>query len=245
MKIKGASWGSYGHILMVAFLIGLFGAVMTCTQGALQSAENSLGSSLLVVAFLQNSLSEANAPAFIDSLKAQDADIENIDYISKAQAYQEAMKDPKMAKSLMLLKANPLPASLTIRYSERALSERADPAEKVRGANSIQEIRWDPQARSIYRSLHGWRMWMMRFSAFVALVLLVWAFVGLYRLLLLQSTPQEIAVQVGLGLGGGALAWGLWGAGLQSIQSGISMLHPAPVWAVPILMGAVSALGCF
>jgi hypothetical protein len=246
MEIIKLFWRAYnGHVLMVAFLIGLFSTVMIGLQQALANAEASVKGSLPVIVFLQNNVTDAEAVTLQCSIKAQDSEIQSIEYTSKDQAYQEAMKNPNLSKSLLLLKSNPLPASLTLRYSDRAWWERSEPSEKLRALSTIQEIRWDPQAGSLFRSLHRWRLWSLRFSAFVGMVLLVWAFIGLYRVLSLQSGFLEIVVHLGIGFFGGALAWGLWGVGVHSIQAEIPTLRPAWVWLVPMLIGVVSALGCF
>src|SRR3954468_23804142 len=86
------------HVLIVAFLIGLFAAVLIGVQQNLAQAEASLRSSLAVVVFFQNDLSDANS--VIQGLRGQDREIENIEYTSKDQAYQEALKNPSLAKSL-------------------------------------------------------------------------------------------------------------------------------------------------
>jgi cell division protein FtsX len=231
------------HVLIVAFLIGLFTAVLIGVQQNLARAEVALKPSLAVVAFLQKDL--ANADTVIQTLRSQDAEIESIEYTSKDQAYQEALKNPSLAKSLQLLKSNPLPASLTVRLSDRALSERLDPGENLKTLENLQEIRWDPRAQSLFRSLHRWRMWALRFSAFVGLILAVWALIGLYHFLALQSRFQEIAVQMVVGVVGGALAWGLWTLGLRSVHAELIALRPVWVWAAPLLIGGVAAIGCF
>ena len=243
--IKLFRLATIGHALIVAFMMGLFAMVMIGLQQVLVNAEASVQGSLSAAVFLQNNITDADAAALAQTIKTQDPEILSIAYTSKDQAFQEAIKDPNLAKSLLLLKSNPLPASFMIHYSDRAWWERSEPAENLRAFPGIQEIRWDPQARSLYRSLHRWRLWALRFSAFTGIVLILWAFIGLYRFLSLQSGFREMAVHLGIGLTGGALAWGLWGMGLRSIQAEISALHPAWVWAVPLAIGVFSALGCF
>ena len=93
--------------------------------------------------------------------------------------------------------------------------------------------------------MHHWRLWTMRFSAFVGVLLIVWAFIGLYRFLSLQGNARELLAHVSVGLFGGALAWGLWGISLRSAQADISSFHPAWVWLAPLVIGAVTAMGCF
>jgi cell division protein FtsX len=232
-----------GHVLIVAFLIGLFSAVLIAVQQNLSKAEASLRSSLGVVVFLQKDLPDAQNR--MQTLRSQDPEIESILYTSKEQAYQEALKNPSLAKSLQLLRANPVPPSFTLQYSERAWWERLDPAEKLKTIDQAQEIRWDPRAQALFRSLHRWRLWSLRFSAFLGIILAIWSLIGVYRFLALQSRFQEIAVHLGVGLVGGGLAWGIWTLGLRSIQADISTLHPSWVWAAPLLIGSIAAVGCF
>ena len=233
------------HVLITSFVIGLFASVLIGLQQALAKAEASVKNSLSAVVFLQDAVPDRALAALADTFKAQDPEIVSITFTSKDQALQEAMKDPHLAKSLMLLKANPLPASFQLRYSDRAWWERFEPAETLRGQSAIQEIRWDAQAHSVFRSLRGWRLWTLRFSAFMGLILGVWAFIGLYRFLSLHGKAPELLMGLGLGWAGGALAWGLWSMGLRSIKADLSVLQPFWVWLLPMAAGAVAALCCF
>lgn len=234
-----------GHVLITAFVVGLFTMVMIGLQQTLATAENSIKSSLVAVAFLQSNITDADAEALAKTIQAQDMDIVTVTYTSKEQALEEAMKDPNLAKSLLLLKSNPLPPSLSIRYSDRAWWERTEPTQSLHGMPTIQEIRWDPQAASLFRSIHRWRLWCLRFSAFTGVILMVWAFIGFYRFLALHSSMQEVLGVLVIGAVGGILAWGLWGLGLYSMKVEISVLRPLWVAAIPLVLGAVSALGCF
>jgi cell division protein FtsX len=246
MQIKKILWQAYnGHVLIIAFMIGLFAMVLIGLQQSLGRAEASVKEALSVVVFLQNDLSETDAETLVQSMKNQDPEIVSMTYTSKEQAYEEAMRDPNLAKSLVLLKNNPLPPSFMLRYSDRAWWERPEPARNLTDIPAIQEIRWDPQARSLFLSLHRWRLWVLRFSGFAAMVLLVWAFIGLYRFLLLNSRPREIAVTLGVGAAGGILAWGLWGVGLHTTHAEISVLNPVWLAAIPLAIGAATGMGCF
>jgi hypothetical protein len=230
---------------MIAFVIGLFAVVLVGLQQILGKAELSIKNSLAVVAFMQEDLSDTDASALSDNWRSQDPEIVSIRYLSKEQAYQEAVKDPNLAKSLVLLKSNPLPASFTLQFSDRAWLERAEPAEKLKASGNIQEIRWDPQAHALFRSIRQWRSWAMRFSAFVGILLAVWAFIGLYRVLALHGAVADVLLTLALGALGGILAWGLWGLGLKSIHADVSPVSPVWVWLVPVAIGVISALGCF
>ena len=235
-----------GHVLIVTFVMGLFATVMIGLQQSLANAESQVKNSLAVLVFLQTTVPDAEASQMAQRIKTQDPDILSIMYISKDQAYQDALKDPGLAKSLLLLKNNPLPASLVIRYSDSAWWERSDPAESLKSAANIQEIRWDPQARALFRTLHRWRLWCLRFSVFVLALLGVWAFIGLYRFLSLHSGLPEIAMQLMVGSIIGGFAAAIWSMGLRfSLQADFSSAHPAWGWALPVVIGAVAALGCY
>jgi hypothetical protein len=246
MNIKRVIWRAYnGHVLIVAFLIGLFAMVLIAVQQSLLQAESSVKEALSVVVFLQNDLAGADAETLIQSVKSQDPEITSISFTSKEQAYEEAMKDPHLAKSLLLLKSNPLPASFTLRYSDRAWLERNEPARNLSDIPAIQEVRWDPQARSLFLSLHRWRMWALRFCGFASMILFIWATIGLYRFLLLNGRAQEMVVPLAVGAVGGILAWALWGVGLHTTRAEISAFNPVWLGVIPLAIGAVSGLGCF
>jgi cell division protein FtsX len=236
---------NYAHVLITSFVVGLFVSVLISIHQTLARAEGSIKASLRVVTFLRDSVSEQEAADLGESIKLQDAELQEVSYTSKQAAMDEAMKDPGLAKSLMLLNSNPLPASFQLRYSDRAWWDRFEPAEKLRGHEAIQEIRWDAQAHALFRSLHGWRLWAMRFSGFVGVILLVWALMGLYRFLLVHGEPRDLGLTLAVGWAGGALAWGLWGLGVRSFQPDLSLFQPFWVWLLPMGMGIVTAQGSF
>src|SRR5438477_42047 len=151
-----------GHVLIVTFVVGLFATVIIGLHQSLSNAEAQVKNSLAVLVFLQTNQSDDEASQLAQRIKTQDPEILTVTFTSKAQAYQDALKDPGLAKSLLLLKSNPLPASLAIRLSDRAWWERTDPTENLKSIANIQEIRWDPQARSLFRALHRWRLWCVR-----------------------------------------------------------------------------------
>ena len=67
-------WRTFnGHVLVVAFLIGLFAVVMVGIQQALSRAESSVKGSLSLVVFLQNNVTDAEA-ASLNRLADQAAD---------------------------------------------------------------------------------------------------------------------------------------------------------------------------
>src|SRR5438874_8387345 len=109
-----------GHVLMVAFLVGLFATVLIGLQQTLMNAEEQVKNSLAVLVFLQTNVSDTEGNQMAQTLKVQDPEIQSVSFTSRDQAYQDALKDPAFAKPLMLLKSNPLPASLSIHYSDRA-----------------------------------------------------------------------------------------------------------------------------
>ena len=154
------------HVFMISFLLGLTAALLLGIDRVLASAEESLRSQLAVAVFFQSSEPDEAARRISESLRGRDSAIESAQFISKQAALQDAQQDPALARSLMVLKDNPLPASTILRYRDEAWLERGEPAETLRGVPQIQEIRWDARARSSFRSLHQWRAWLLRLAAF-------------------------------------------------------------------------------
>jgi len=230
---------------MLSFLLGVTSALLLGLQQTLGSAENAVKRSMAVAVLLSGSVNDAQATALLNSLKARDPEIESAVYMSKADALQEASKDPALAKSLMLLKENPLPASFVLRYSDRAWMERSEPAEPLKSLPEIQEIRWDAQARTVFRSLVQWRAWVLRLAAFAVMMLVVWSFFGVYRFLVLRAPVQPLMIQLGVGVVGGGIAVLLWEYALRCIGTDASVFRPDGFSFLPLVTGAAVAIACF
>lgn len=233
-----------GHVLGVTFLVGLLATFLMGSQESLSKAEESVKSSLGVLVFLQTALSDGQAKEWGDALRKRDPEIESYTFISKDQAYQEALKDPAVSKSLMLLKENPLPASFSIRLSDHAWWERTDPAERIKGAPFVQEIRWDPPSRSLYRGLHQWRLWLIRLSVVAGALLLIWTFLGLFRFFYLRLSVRTLVFQLGLGLMGSAVALFAWALALNSVQAEPAVYRPVWFSFLPLAAGMMAAVAC-
>ena len=195
------------HVLLMTFFMGIAAALVFGLEQTLESAEDSIKQPLLVSIFMQSSFQDDQAQKWGETLRAMDPEIENMSFISKNQALQEAQKDLALAKSLMILKENPLPASFVLRYSDRAWLERNEPADLIKSLPEIQEIRWDAQARSVFRSLHQWRAWLTRFTAFAGVILMVWAFIGMYQFLAMRASLAEFALQLMIGSSAARSRW--------------------------------------
>ena len=233
------------HVLLMTFFMGITAALVFGLEQTLKSAEDSIKQPLLVSVFMQSSFQDDQAQKWGDQLRLKDPEIQNLNFISKAQALQEAQKDTALAKSLMILKENPLPASFVLRYSDRAWLERNEPVDPIKSLPEIQEIRWDAQARSVFRSLHQWRAWLTRLSAFAGVLLMVWAFIGLYQFLAMRASLAEFALQLLIGIVGGAVALGLWAYALQGLGPDAGVFRPPWFSLVPMLTGLIVAMGCF
>ncbi len=233
------------HVLMVSFLLGGVGALLIGLQQSLKTAEASIRPALKVVVFIQDNVPDADAEKWANSLQALDPELESVTYISRQDALQKAQENPALAKSLLLLRENPFPASVVLHYRDAAWMERPEPAMTLKTQPQVQEIRWDPEARSVFRSLREWRAWLMRLTAFAMIMLAVWSFFGIYRFLSLKAPFPELIIQVGVGLIGGALAVITWGFALRGVGSDAALYTPASVSFWPLITAALSALATF
>jgi len=246
MKIRSLFFKpTNAHVLMLSFLLGVTSALLFGLQQALGSAENSVRPALAVAVLLQSTVTDDQARTLLTEAKSRDPEVLSVLYVSKAEALQEASKDPALSKSLMLLKENPLPASLIIRYSDRAWMERSEPAEPLKSLPEVQEIRWDAQARTIFRSLHQWRAWLLRLACFAVAMLVVWVFFGVYRFLALRAPLKPLAVQIIVGLTGGVVAAILWAYALRGVGMDASAFRPTGFSFLPLITGAAVAIACF
>lgn len=171
------------HVLMVSFLLGGVGALMIGLQQSLSTVEQAVRHQLNVAVFVQSAVSDPDAANWARALPATDPDIATITFIPRDEALQRAQGNPALVKSLLLLHENPFPASVVLQYKDRAWLERPEPALALRAMPQVQEIRWDPEARSVFRSLRQWRDWLSRLTFFALLMLFVWCFFGVYRFL--------------------------------------------------------------
>ena len=233
------------HVLMVSFLFGGMGALILGLQQSLKAAEASIRPELKVAVFIQTNVNDADAAAWARALPAADPEIASVTFVSRAEALQKAEGNPALVKSLLLLRENPFPASVVIQFKDRAWLERPEPALALKSMPQAQEIRWDPQLRSVFRSLSQWRAWLARLTAFAALMLLIWCLFGIYRFLGMQARATELLIQLGLGFVGGGLAVLTWHFALRGLGVDAALYKPEAVSSWPLVSALLSALASF
>ncbi len=233
------------HVLMVSFLLGGIGALLIGLQQSLKAAEESIRPALKVVVFIQPNITDENVKKWSDSLLSLDPELASVAYISRQEALQKSQGNPALAKSLILLRDNPLPASVVLFYKDSAWLERPEPAMTLKSQAEVQEIRWDPEARSVFRSLRQWRTWLLRLSAFAVMMLAVWCFFGLYRFLVMKAPLSEMIIQLAIGLIGGGLAMATWGFALREVGQDAALYRPEAVSVWPLLSALMAALATF
>ncbi len=233
------------HVLMVSFLLGGIGAILIGLQQSLKTAEETIRPALKVVVFIQPAVTDENAKKWAGSLAASDSEIASVAYISRQEALEKSQGNPALAKSLILLHENPLPASVVLLYKDLAWLDRPEPALSLKSQAEVQEIRWDPEARSVFRSVREWRSWLLRLSAFAVILLALWCFFGIYRFLAMKAPFAELFMQLGLGLIGGSLAVGTWGLALRGIGQDAALYRPEFVSFWPLLAAVMAALATF
>ena len=233
------------HVLMVSFLLGGVGALLIGLDQSLKTAEESIRSTLKVAIFVQSNVSDADAEKWAGSLPSLDPDLESINFVSRQEALQKAQGNPALTKSLLLLRENPFPASVILRYKDIAWLDRPEPALNIKSQAEVQEIRWDPEARSVFRSLREWRMWLVRLTAFAMILLGVWCFFGIYRFLALKAPYAELFIQLGIGLIGGSLAVATWGFALRGVGSDAALYRPETISFWPLATALMASLATF
>ncbi len=233
------------HVLMVSFLLGGVGALLIGLQQSLQNAEASIRPALKVAVFIQDNVPDVDAEKWANSLPSLDSELESVTYISRQEALEKAQGNPALAKSLLLLRENPFPASAILHYRDLAWMDRPEPALALKTQAQVQEIRWDPEARSVFRSLREWRAWLMRLTAFAMMMLLVWSFFGLYRFFSLKVPLSELLIHLGVGVIGGSLAVLTWGVALRGVGSDAALYRPESISFWPLITASLAALATF
>ncbi len=229
------------HAFVVSFLVTLLALFIVEGYQRLGQESRHIKEGLVVVVFLQNSLSDAQALGWLDQFKLQDKDIESAVLTTKEQAFQKAALDPMLAKSLQLLKENPLPASVVIHYSDTAWMQSVAPVERLKVLPSITEIRWDPQVLSTWQSVERWRIAIRRLALLLLGVVGLWACAGIYRFFVLHLLPGEMILHVGWGLLGGGIAEAVW---LQTLRTAFENSAMTVSSSLPLGAGIAGALAC-
>jgi len=230
---------------MVSFILGGVGALMIGLQQSLRTAEQAIRPELNVAVILQAGVTDQDAALWARGLLSTDPEIAAVNFVSREQALQKAQGNPALVKSLLLLRENPFPASVILTYNDRAWLERPEPALAFKALPQVQEIRWDPEARSVFRSLRQWRAWLARLTTFALLMLFIWCFFGIYRFLMMKASVAQLFIQLGIGLIGGSLAVTTWGLALRGIGNDAALYKPAPLSFWPLLTAMMAALATF
>jgi cell division protein FtsX len=233
------------HVLMVSFLLGGTGALLIGIQQSLLTVEQAIRPELKVAVFIQPNITDQDAAQWARALPSKDPDIDSVNFVSQAEALQNAQGNPALVKSLLLLRENPFPASVTLQFNDRAWLERPEPALALRAMPQVQEIRWDPEVRSVFRSLRQWRVWLARLTVFALLMLFIWCFFGLYRFLVMKAPFAQLLIQLGIGLIGGSLAVTTWGLALRAIGNDAALYKPEAVSFWPLAAAIMTALATF
>jgi hypothetical protein len=230
------------RIFLVSFLVAGGGALCAGVQQSLRMAEEMVRSSLKVAVLFSETLTEAEGEQWARVLPKMDAAVESAEYISREEALKRAEQNPLLARSLLLLRHNPFPASVVVRLQGQAWLERSDPASQWRVRSQIQEVRWDPELRSQYRSLRQWRIWLSRVGAAGLVLLLAGGLVGGFRFLKFRRPWSELWVKGGMGLMAGGLAIGLWGLALRWVGPEAASYRPTHLSFWPLVAGILGAL---
>ena len=230
-----------GQAFVTAFLVTLLAVFLVEAYQRLGFEARHQKDGLAVVVFLQTSLTDAQAQAWVEQLHQQDKEIESLVLTTKEQAYKKAAEDPTLAKSLLLLKENPQPATVVVRYSDQAWLQPVSPVERLKVLPSMGEIRWDPQTLSGWLSLQRWRRALRHLAMLLIALVGFWAFMGIYRALSLRLPLREIFLHVGWGLIGGSAAAAVWLATLRAAFEDSAMSLSS--W-LPLGAGVAGALAC-
>ena len=230
---------------MLSFLLCGAGAMIIGLQQALKAAEDYLRPALKVVVFLPSTVTDADGALWAGRLPAADPEIESVSFISRQEALQKAQGNPALAKSLILLRENPFPASVVLRYRDSAWLARPEPALSLKTQPQVQELRWDPQVRSTFRALRQWRVWLMRLTAFATIMVFVWSFLGAFRLVVLKAGLRELLTHLGFGILGGSFALLLLGAALRSVDTDAALFRPETLSLWPLVIAPLASMASF
>ena len=166
------------HAFFAGFLLSTLAFFLSGLYHISAATENNLRENLFVTIFLRPALTDMDGAAVAKSIQDGDKEVVSTSFVSKEEALQQAERDPVLSKSLMLLKENPLPAFVTVRYSDAAWLQRDNPGEMLTGISQMQEMKWNPLNRAAFRKAHAWRRMAEATSIGLAVVLLFWFIAG-------------------------------------------------------------------
>ncbi len=172
---------SYWHSFFVLCLAAALAVFLMAADHELLKRERAARESLVAVAYLETSFPDKDGATWVEKARAQLPEAIKIDFISKADALQTAQSDPSLAKALLMLKDNPLPSSVSVRFSDDAWLYQADPADALKALAEISEIRWNPAVRDALRATKVWRRRIQKAGWGLGVLLLIWI-IGACRL---------------------------------------------------------------
>ena len=179
------------HSSVILVLASSLAVFLFIANRELLQRERTAREGLVAVAYLETSFPDADAAKWIQTVRAELPEALKIDYISKAEALQTAQADPSLAKALVMLKDNPLPSTLTIRFSDEAWLHEADPADALKAHTEVSEIRWNPILRDAFRTAKMWRKHIHQAAWGLGVLLGIWI-IGSCRLgKFTLKTPHE------------------------------------------------------
>lgn len=234
------------HLILLCFLLGTAAVFVVGVLDTLQIAETFIRQNLKVVVLIQPAVADDAAKKWADGLLTQDPEIESVTFVSKAEALEKAQGNPALVKSLILLRENPLPSSVIIRYKDRVWLERPEPVAGIQPAPEIQEMRWDPEKRSTFQAIRQWRVWLLRIALLAVILLVVWTATGIYHALSVPPARVEVLVQLGAGFLGAGLALLVIGLSLQKVGGEAFLYKPhlnTPWPWITGLLTSVATLG--
>jgi len=227
------------HIFLVSFFLALAATALLGLEQMLGATESTLRDSMNVTAFLQPAVSDEDGQKVADAIKADDAQVESAQFTGRNAALARAQQDPLLSKSLMLLKDNPLPGFVTIRFSDAAWLERMDPSVTLSKYPQIQDVRWNAPGRMSFRSTIQWRRWIMRMGFGLLALIFLWCIAGVYQTLSARLSLGAVLTAVAVGILGAAGAVGLWVWTLQRLGPDAAIIRPGHLSLLPILSGII------
>lgn len=157
------------------FLAAFFSGMLLAARASLSAQRIPLESSLLVVAFFNRELPDDQARLIAVALPQRDPEIIHAQFVSKEEAFQSAQQRASFSRAMVLLKKNPFPSSVELRYRPRAWRDRNDPSSGLKDIPEIVEVRWSVPMRDAWKALDSWERCVREALAGLGAVLVLFA----------------------------------------------------------------------
>ena len=230
-------------VLSLAAAVGGLATFLCVAARGMNRAQAQIHETLPVAVFFQANLPDDQARATAAAWVAQDKAIQRVSYLSRDQAYADASKDPLLARSLMLLHDNPLTATAEIHYNMQAWIARTDPAEVLRTAAGVQDIRWSAPRRDALLAFEPWKAALSRSLWAAAVLFMLWSLCGVAAIVSETARGTTAFSFFFAGLLGGA-SMTLIGLGLFArLDAAPLPLSWRAVPLLPTLFGGLIGLG--